>query len=186
MIEFMSDIADRYRRLYGDFVAKVACVSPEQWNAQSPCEEWTARDVVAHIVHIHGLFLGLVDRTFVPATGVEDDPLGAVQEAAAVVQADLDDPARAGAEFDGFFGRMSFEGAIDRFVCFDLVVHGWDLAKATGFDATIPPDEVVKVRDAVAGFGDALRQSGVCGPAIDVAADADDQTKLLALLGRRV
>ena len=167
-------------------MAKVAQVSPEQWSARSPCEEWTVRDVVAHIVDVHGLFLGLVDRTFVPTIRVEDDPLGAVQEAAAVVQSDLDDPVQAAAEFHGFFGRMTFEAAIDRFICFDLAIHGWDLAKATGLDATIRPDEVVKVRDAVAGFGDALRQSGVCGPAIDVTADADDQTKLLALLGRRV
>ena len=35
-------------------------------------------------------------------------------------------------------------------------------------------------------FGEALRQSGVCGPPVEVAANADDQTKLLVLLGRHV
>jgi uncharacterized protein (TIGR03086 family) len=127
-----------------------------------------------------------VKRTFEPAIRVEDDPVGAVKEAIAVVQTDLDDPLRAGEEFDGYFGRMSFAAAIDRFVCFDLVVHGWDLARAAGLDETMRPDEVMKVHAAVEGFGDALRQSGVCGPPIEVAPDADGQTKILALLGRHV
>jgi uncharacterized protein (TIGR03083 family) len=60
----MSDIADRYRRLSGQFAGKVAQVSPERWNASSPCEGWTARDVVAHMVDVHGIFLGLVGRPF--------------------------------------------------------------------------------------------------------------------------
>jgi uncharacterized protein (TIGR03086 family) len=182
----MSNTADRYRRLSDDFVTKVAAVSSEQWAAPSPCDEWTARDVVKHIVDVHGLFLGLVGRTFEPTVRVEDDPSSAVQEAVAIVQADLDDPAQANEEFDGYFGRMSFAAAVDRFVCFDLAVHGWDLARATGLDEAMRPDEVVNVRAAIEGFGDALRQSGVCGPAVDVAPDADDQTKLLALLGRHV
>jgi uncharacterized protein (TIGR03086 family) len=182
----MSEIANRYRRLSGDFITKVAEVSPERWNAPSPCAEWTARDVVRHIVDVHGLFLGLVGRSFEPTIRVDDDPLGAVQEAVAIVQADLDDPQRASDEFDGFFGRMSFAAAIDRFICFDLAVHGWDLARGADLDETMRPDEVVAVRAAADGFGDALRQSGVCGPPVDVAPDADDQTKLLALLGRHV
>ena len=182
----MSNIADRYRRLSSDFIAKVADVSPEQWSAPSPCAEWTARDVVRHIVDVHGLFLKLVSRPFAPTVRVDDDPLGAVQEAVAIVQADLDDPVRVGEEFDGYFGRMSFAAAIDRFICADLVVHGWDLARAAGLDEAMRPDEVAAVRATMDGFGDSLRQPGVCGPAVDVASDADDQTKLLAFLGRRV
>ena len=182
----MSAIADRYRRLSGEFADKVAQVSPERWNAPSPCEDWTARDVVAHIVDVHGIFLGLVGRPFARTVSVDDDPAGALREASAQVQADLDDPARASAMYDGYFGPMSFEGAIDRFVCFDLAIHGWDLARATGLDETIAPADVVRLSADVQAFGDALHQSGVCGPSVDVALDADDQTKLLALLGRHV
>jgi len=180
----MSDIADRYRRLSGQFAGKVAQVSPERWNASSPCEGWTARDVVAHMVEVHGIFLGLVGRPFARTVSVDSDPAGALREAMTQVQADLDDPARASEMFDGYFGPMSFEGAIDRFVCFDFAIHGWDLARATGLDETIDPTEIVRLIAGAEAFGDALHQSGVCGPAIDVASDADDQTKLLALLGR--
>ena len=182
----MSEIADRYRRLCGEFADKVAQVSPERWVAPSPCADWTARDVVAHVVDVHGMFLGLVGRPFERTVSVDVDPSDALREASAQVQADLDDPARASAMFEGFFGPMSFEGAIDRFVCFDLAIHGWDLARATGLDETIAPADIARLRGAAEAFGDALHQSGVCGPSIAVAPDADDQTKLLALLGRHV
>ena len=181
----MSEIADRYRRLGDAFVAKVAQVPSARWDTASPCEGWTTRDVVTHIVEVHGIFFGLVGRTVERTISVVDDPVGAVREMQTAMQADLDDPGRAQAEFDGFFGRSTFEAAVDRFVCFDLVVHGWDLARSAGLDETISPVEITRVRRDAESFGDALHQSGVCGPAIAVGADADDQTKLLALLGRR-
>jgi uncharacterized protein (TIGR03086 family) len=181
----MSEAAERYRRLFGAFVDKVAQVSPEKWDAPSPCEGWTARDVVKHIVDVHVLFERLVGRAFEPQLSVADDPLGAVREVGAIVQANLDDPEKANAEFDGVFGRQTFAAAIDRFLNFDLAVHGWDLARAVGIDARIAPDEIARLRVAAEAFGPALHSPNVCGPAVEVADDADDQTKLLALLGRR-
>ena len=77
----MSDIADRYRRLSGEFADKVAQVSPERWGAPSPCEDWTARDVVAHIVDVHGIFLGLVGRPFERTIECRRRSLGALREA---------------------------------------------------------------------------------------------------------
>lgn len=114
-----------------------------------------------------------------------DDPLGAYRSTAAQVQAALDDPDRAAAEFDGFFGRSTFTQAIDRFVSFDLVVHGWDLARATGQDERIDAGELPKLWESVELFGDAIRSEGTCGPAVDVLPDSDEQTRLLAHLGRR-
>ncbi len=105
--------------------------------------------------------------------------------ARAVVQADLDDPERAGNEFDGFFGRSSFAEAIDRFICGDLVVHGWDLARATGQDECMDPDELKRALPALQAFGDALRSPQVMGPPLDPPLDADEQTTLLAFTGRR-
>ena len=75
--------------------------------------------------------------------------------------------------------------AVDRFVNFDLVVHRWDLARAAGLDETMPPEEVARLTEEVAGFGDAARSPGVFGPEIDVPPDADAQTALLGQLGRR-
>ena len=49
-------------------------------------------------------------------------------------------PERAAATFTGFDGPSTLAAAIDRFVCLDLVVHGWDLAMATGQDPALPDD----------------------------------------------
>jgi uncharacterized protein (TIGR03086 family) len=181
----MSTVADRYARLAEAFTTKIAAVAPEHWSNASPCAEWTARDIVGHVVDTHGMFLGFVGQELGAIPTAADDPAGAFAGARAAVQANLDDPARAMAEYDGFFGLTTFETAVDGFLCFDLVVHGWDLARATGLDERIEPDEVARVRERAAGFGDMLRTQGVCGPEVEVAADADDQTKLLAFLGRR-
>ena len=88
-------------------------------------------------------------------------------------------------EFEGFFGTQTFETAVDRFLCMDLVVHGWDLAHATGQNETIGADDLARVEAGALRFGDALRGPGVFGPAIDVPGDADEQTRVLAFLGRR-
>lgn len=181
----MSEISERYARLTDDFAAKMAAVPDDRWTAPSPCEGWTARDVVRHIVESQGMFLGFVGRQLGEIPSVDDDPAGAFEAARAVVQADLEDPQRAGATYEGAFGRMTFEDGVDRFLCFDLVVHGWDLARAAGLDERMDPDEVRRVMEAAQGFGDAMRGPGAFGPALDPPPDADEQTRLLAFLGRR-
>ena len=72
---------------------------------------------------------------------------------------------------------------MDRFLGFDLLIHGWDLARATGQDETLPAQEVHRVYEDALRLGDSLRIDGVCGPAVTVPAEAPEQDRLLALLG---
>jgi uncharacterized protein (TIGR03086 family) len=178
----METTADRYRRLAGAFADAVAAVPEDAWDAPSPCEEWSARDVVDHVVKTQGMFLGFVGGELAPGP---PDPAGAWASASAQTQAVLDDPQRAAQEFDGLMGRSSYADAVDRFLCTDLVVHGWDLATATGQGWTAAPEDLSKVRDVVASFGDAARSPGAFGPELEAPADADEQTKVLALVGRK-
>jgi uncharacterized protein (TIGR03086 family) len=181
----MSEISERYQRLSDEFAARIAAVPADRWNSPSPCEDWSARDVVRHVVETQGMFLGLVDRKLGPVPDVAEDPVGAWDAARAVVQADLDDPARAGAEFEGQLGRQTFEAAVDRFINLDLTVHGWDLARATGQDERIELADVQRALATARSFGDSLRGPGVCGPEVEAPADADEQTRMRAVLGRR-
>lgn len=181
----VNEIAARYSRLSDAFADLVAQVPEERWASPSPCEGWTARDVVGHVVDTQGMFLGLVGRELGDIPKAADDPAAAWDAARAVVLADLTDPERAGAEFDGFFGPTTFAQAVDRFIGFDLIVHRWDLARATGLDEAIDPDDVRWARRATEFFGDSLRSEGVCGTELTPPADADEQTRLLAHLGRR-
>ena len=67
----------------------------------------------------------------------------------------------------------------------DVLVHGWDLAKATGQDTTMEPDLVQAALAVIEPHRELLRASGMFGEDVPVADDADDQTRLLAVLGRR-
>ena len=179
----MTEIAQRYTRLADAFAEKIEAVPDGAWSNQSPCEEWTALDVVKHVVNTQGMFLGFVGRDVGAAPAVDDDPLGAWRGTSSAVKAGLADPAVAHAEYDGFDGRSTFERGVDRFLCFDLVVHAWDLARATGLDERIDPDDVTQVREAAEAFGP-VRSPQVFGPEVDAPPGADDQAKLLAFLGR--
>ncbi len=188
----MGEIAERYRRRAEAFERKVAAVQPDQWDNPSPCEKWTAKDVVDHIVMMHGAMLTPVARKLEPA----DDPLTAFQEARAAVEDVLDDPILALTETGTPTGPMTAEQHIDQVVSDDLVLHGWDLARATGQDETmepvdverlwastaaIPPEVMEKYRTPGA-FGEGIE---VFGPEVKVPPDAPLQDRLLGLIGRQ-
>ena len=81
-------------------------------------------------------------------------------------------------------GRHSVEDAIAIFMIPDILVHTWDLARATGLDETLDPDEVHRLYEAMQPIDQLLRDSGQYGPRVDVPSDADEQTKLIAFTGR--
>jgi uncharacterized protein (TIGR03086 family) len=105
------------------------------------------------------------------------------------VAADLQDPEKAGATYDGMAGQSTFEQGIAQFISGDLVIHRWDLARAVGADDRMDPDEVSRflafAKQAEEQFGDAMRGPQAFGPALEPPAGADEQTRLLAFLGRR-
>ncbi len=180
----MTEISERFRRNAGHFAELIAGVAPDAWSAPTPCADWTVRDLVRHVVDAYGVFLGLVGAEMGPIPSVDDDPAGAFGAARDVIQSRLDDPTLADEEFDGFFGPSTFADAVDRFVSSDLVVHGWDLARATGQDESIDADEAARVLEGAYGFGDAFRSPQVAGPEVSVPDDADVQTRLIAFYGR--
>jgi uncharacterized protein (TIGR03086 family) len=191
----MSAIADRYRRHADAFERKVVAVRPEQWSNQSPCAAWDARGVVEHVVVMHGVMLRPVDRAPGPAPSVQDDRVGAFTAARADVEAVLGDPALAGRECDTPNGRMTVEQQIDEVISDDLVLHGWDLARATGQDDAMDPEDVERLWTNTTAIPAALMEKyrtpgafgpgvEVYGPEVKVAAEAPLQDRLLGLIGR--
>ena len=181
----MTDISARYRKLAADFADTVSQVPADKWSAQSPCEEWTARDVLRHVVETPSIFTGMVGRTLEPGPSVDADPAGAFAAVSEQIQADLDDPERANTSYDGMFGRTTFADSIDRFISGDLLVHRWDLAKAAGIDVELDAEECRHELEVARNLGDSIRSHGVCGPEVEVPADASDQDKMLAYMGRQ-
>ncbi len=182
----MSESADRFRRVAGGFTDRAEAVPDGAWDNRTPCEGWVSRDIVRHLVDwMPGFFLGSAGLEVATGPSVDDDPVGAWRTLRDALQVALDDPEIAACDYDSPAGRMTVEQAIDQFGTSDILVHTWDLARATGLDETLDADEVRRVVDAMAPHDKAMRTSGHYGPRVDVPDDADDQTKLLAFSGRR-
>jgi uncharacterized protein (TIGR03086 family) len=184
MLDYMNAIADRYRRLSENFTKLIESVPADAWDNQSPCEEWKAKDIVEHVVSTE---LDMLHRMpFAPddVTDASKWDWAAVRQA---IQSALDDPARRDHEYEGYFGKTTFGETVDRFYSMDLVLHAWDLARATGQEQfeRIPDDEIATLDEAAHSFGDAARAPGVFGPEVTVPDDTDRQSKLLAFTGRR-
>ena len=181
-----SPIAARYARIAAGLTARIEAVPADRWGSPSPCEGWTALDVLRHVVDVHHMFPTNVGLALQPGPDPAADPLGAWASVRDQTIALLGDPARAGLEYDGAFGRTALERTIDGFGSFDVLVHTWDIARATGLNERLDPAEVGPLLAAAKGWGDTIRSPNVCGPEVPAPADADDQTRLLSYLGRHV
>lgn len=183
----MTESSDHYRWVSATFTQRVKEVPADAWENPAPCEGWVARDVVRHLVEwIPGLFF---DRWGVPQPGgpsVDEDPVGAWVAVSDTIQAALDDPETATrVEEEPRMGPMSFAQGIDMVATPDVFLHTWDLARATGLDEKLDPDEVHRLFEGMEPMDEMLRQSGHYGPRTPVPDDADEQTKLLAFIGRQ-
>ncbi len=177
----------RFRRIAATFTDRVAAVDATAWSNPAPCDGWTARDVVRHLVEWVPGLIGRSGIAFPPGPSVDHDPLGAWTTLAAALQTALDDPETAARSFDvGPPGDMTVEAAIDQLVTGDVLVHTWDLARAVGLDERIDATLAAAMYEGMLPIDEMLRASGHFGPRIDVPDDADAQTKLLAFTGRRV
>ena len=186
-----SAVLERFRRRADAFEALVAATPTDRWSSQSPCDDWDARGVVDHIVMMLGVMLRPVGMTPAEGPSVEDDPLAAFRTARADVEALLTDPEVATRIVRSPAGEMSVADMVDQVASQDLVHHGWDLAKATGQDASMDADDVVELLPVVEGLPPEVYEPGaygpdifVLGPKVAVPDDAPAQDRLLGLLGR--
>lgn len=182
----MSEISERYRRVAARMTQLVSSVPENAWGNPAPCDGWVARDIVRHLVAWVPPFLGSGAAIDLPAgPSVDVDPAGAWQVLSDAVQALLDDPAAAAGEFShDKAGRHRLDEAIAMFILGDVLIHTWDLARATGGDEALDAEEVHTMFVGIEPYDEVLRASGHYGARVDVPDDAGEQTKLIAFVGR--
>ena len=185
-----TDLVTLFRRSMDGFDARVRAVADGQWSNVTPCADWDVRTLVNHLVGEQLWAVPLFEGKTIAEVGDQfdgdllgDDPKAAwassSAEAAAVVGA-------AGAlerTVHLSFGDTTGDDYLSQLIV-DLVVHAWDLARGIGGDEQLDPDGVQFASDYLSPRVDGWRQAGAFGPAVDVAPDADPQTRLLALTGR--
>jgi uncharacterized protein (TIGR03086 family) len=179
-----TDVRSDYAAVLEPLLAVVDAVPATGWGAATPCEDWTARDVVTHLVGTQREFLTGRGVDLGSAPDVAADPAAALREHAGRVLAAVSDPAVADGSYDGFAGPTTVGETLAQFYVWDMVVHRWDLARATGQDARLTGAELDRVESGARTWGDALYTDGICRPAVEVPADAGREARVLALLGR--
>ena len=172
--------------------AVVAAIADDQWTAATPCADWDVRALVNHLVagNHWAARLGAGETIAQVGTDLDGDLLG--DDPVAAYDASVEPAARV-FERPGAMNAMCAVSygpvpgstyAGHRFI--DVLVHGWDLAVATGQDATLPEDLVEACRRVVEPQLALLAGSGMFGATQPIPEDADAQTRLLSTLGRSV
>lgn len=173
----------------------VAQVREDQWDAPTPCGDWTLRRLLAHMTAQHLGFAAAAEGTSADPAVWREHP--------------LDDPGRAYAEsVERVLGAFAADGVLDRafvlpeihpratfaapraigFHFVDYVVHGWDVAAALGIPAEYDDDLVagaaeVAVREVPLGPSRERPGAGFRAP-FELTGHASAEDRLLAFLGR--
>lgn len=156
------------------------------WAGASPCDGWTAADVVAHVVDTERDFLARHDVDL--GARPDGDPASTWDAHLAAVAAVLT-PDLLSREFDGYFGPTTIGATFAQFYAWDLVVHRWDLARALGVPTSFTDAELDRLEASIPDPGtpmyEAFYSEGICRPPLPVPDGASRETAVLAALGRR-
>jgi uncharacterized protein (TIGR03086 family) len=176
----MTPLAEQFLANSRRFAAAIHATS--EWGRATPCSEWTAAQLVDHVVD--------TQRDLLSQHGADLDARS-VGDGHAVWTAHHDNLVRlAGTEslmstaYDGFFGPTTVRETLATFYGFDLLVHGWDLSVSAGEPLEWTETEMDQIESSIAIFGPGLYMEGICHPAIEVPGDASRQSRILGTLGR--
>ena len=169
-------------------------VRADQMTAPTPCTEWDVRALLNHVIGTLWLSEALLTDSAprhpmapggLPASDLADrDPATAYAEAAAAALA----AAGAGDAITRMhvtpLGEMPGP-VLAGFTTLDILVHGWDLAKATGQSAALEAGLAGHVLGFASQALTGEARAGRIGPAVPVPADASVTDRLAGFLGRQ-
>jgi uncharacterized protein (TIGR03086 family) len=186
------DTMDLYRLAQDGFDAVLATVGPDRWDGPSACAEWSVRDVAGHATWgQHQLRAWATGEDYQESTGgpgsvnpgalTGEDPVAAWREAreqslSALTQEALTTPT----SIPGL-GEVPLV-AVVTLLTTDLAVHTWDVGHALG--APVRLDSVLVSVASEWTHANAVRRPGFFGPELTAPDGADEQTRMLAFVGR--
>ncbi len=165
---------------FADTVERVESLTDSQLQLPTPCPDWNAETVAAHIVGALGMF---ADALGTPVGPKDSDPRRQVASSAAAVLAGWSRDEHHRGTITLPFGDFPPLLAAQINVL-ETFVHGVDLAAATGHMGVVDADRCDAVREMAdaAGF-DAFRQAGMFGPQVPPV-EPNGVARLMAYCGR--
>jgi uncharacterized protein (TIGR03086 family) len=196
----MSEPLDLYRLIADGFESRLLAAPTDRLSAPSPCPGWTAGDIPGHVVGVARSYLAVADTGVVPdgleayvndmtergrvAVSEAGSGLAAFRALRADVEDRLKDPARAGVPVLTPFGELPLAAVAAFVMGGDMLAHTWDFARAVGGDEKVDETAAAAILEVWTPLDAGLRTPGVCGPKIEVPADADPATRFIAFTGR--
>lgn len=183
-----------YRQAQDRFGTVLADVGQTQWDAPSACTEWSVRDVAGHVIwgqyQLRAWATGEEYAERAGAPGAPQPRVLAGADPVATWRAARE--ASSAALTEDALGRLtSIPGmgdvpvaAVVTLLTVDLVAHAWDIGHAIGGPERLEPALVSMAFDWARAH--AVRRPGFFGPELTppADADADEQTRMLAFIGR--
>jgi uncharacterized protein (TIGR03086 family) len=172
------DLLDLFER-GTDWTASKLPGATGRLDARTPCEQWDVRTLLDHMIDTQQYFAATargeeaqLPRPEPPAL-IGDDPVAA-----------YDDMRKETLRAFQETGAIERTGPALGIAFVDQLVHGWDLARATEQDATMPDDLAGAAFSMIDGQLTEDRRGPAFKAAVDVAVDASNQDRLLAYTGR--
>ncbi len=173
-------------------------VRDDQLAAPTPCPDYTLGDLLDHVNGLALAFTGAARKQRLPSgpTGPSGDASNLPDDWRTTITDRLTELAEAWSEpgaWEGVTEVGGFEGPAGQLgvaAVNELVVHGWDVARASGQDITVHEESAGPCL-AFAGVltgpgGDAMRENGPgFGPPVDVPGDAPVLDVVVAANGRQ-
>jgi uncharacterized protein (TIGR03086 family) len=177
------DVIDALEQTFDHAQGVIAGVRADQYGAATPCEDWTVRDLLDHMI-------GVVDGLGTAAAGkaptpfeLADDPAGQFETASAAAVAAWRQPGVLDRVVDAGPGPMPGR-VLASINLLDTATHTWDLATATGQPPELPePVAAAALEASRLVITDEIRP-GRFGPEQGAHDAATTTQRLAAFLGR--
>jgi uncharacterized protein (TIGR03086 family) len=166
-------------------------VTRDQWDLPTPCTGWDVATLLNHVIAGNWWAAELAAGATIESVGdrldgdvIGDDAGAAYRKSAAAAAAVFEAPGAMEAPCAVSYGPVP--GSVyagHRFV--DVLLHGWDLAVASGQYAHLDPELAAAAMELLSAQEDMVRSSGLFGEQLEVPANAGAEAKLLAFVGRR-
>jgi uncharacterized protein (TIGR03086 family) len=172
------DLLKLYDQASAWTIEKVAGAS-DQLETRTPCDEWDVRTLLNHMLETQRFFIGSARGEDAsppsprPPALISDEPAADFRQAREDMLQTFADP------------KVIERSAISIGVASsDLLLHGWDLARATKQDASMPDGLAGQVYELIHGRFTDEQRKGLFKPEVTVGSDETPQDKLLAYTGR--
>jgi uncharacterized protein (TIGR03086 family) len=182
----MSENLQQFTQSVYTLDAVVARTAADAWDNDSPCEGWSARDVVGHAVGVlNGIthFASGGDPQFPETPDDLSAPAALWSECRDEVLGALDQPGALQHRDAYWFGDMSVDDLIG-IVQWDPMTHAWDLGRAVGVEPVLDAALAAGNLQRAEAMGDALRGMGLIAEPVEISADASVVDRYLGAVGR--